>query len=92
MFLLFIGIILMGYHKIHIKTAQNLLWMNIASLEVGVTTVVPQIIVPLAAQMAAPSERGKVIGSVMSGLFIGILLARIVAGLIGGSLGWRTMF
>jgi predicted MFS family arabinose efflux permease len=77
---------------IGVATAQNLVWMNIASLALGVTTVVPQIIVPLAAQMAAPIERGKVIGSVMSGLFIGILLARTVAGLIGGSLGWRTMF
>ncbi|MBV7504392.1 MFS transporter [Bacillus sp. sid0103] len=77
---------------IGVATAQNLLWMNIASLAVGVTTVAPQIIIPLAAQMASPIERGKVIGSVMSGLFIGILLARTVSGLIGGSLGWRTMY
>lgn len=77
---------------IGVATAQNLFWMNIASLAVGITTVVPQIIVPLAAQMAAPIERGKVIGSVMSGLFVGILLARTVSGFIGGSLGWRTMY
>ncbi|WP_042374297.1 MFS transporter [Neobacillus jeddahensis] len=77
---------------IAVATAPNLVWMNLASLAVGITTVVPQIIIPLAAQLAAPSERGKVIGSIMSGLFIGILLARTVSGLIGGSLGWRAMY
>ncbi|WP_257148506.1 MFS transporter [Bacillus sp. AFS073361] len=77
---------------IGIATAQNLLWINLASFAVGVTTVVPQIILPLAAQLAAPVERGKVIGNIMGGLFIGILLARTVSGLIGGSLGWRTMY
>jgi predicted MFS family arabinose efflux permease len=66
--------------------------MNIASFAVGVTTVVPQIILPLAAQMATPIERGKVIGIVMGGLFFGILLARTVSGLIGGSFEWRTMY
>lgn len=77
---------------IGVATAQDLLWINIASLAVGVTTVAPQIILPLAAQLAAPMERGKVIGSIMSGLFIGILLARTIAGFIGGILGWRTMY
>lgn len=77
---------------IGVATAQNLLWIYVASLAVGITTVVPQVIIPLAAQMAGPEERGKVIGSVMSGLLFGILLARTVAGLIGGSFGWRIMY
>ena len=77
---------------IGVATAQNLVWIYIASLAVGVTTVVPQVIIPLAAQMASPLERGRVIGSVMSGLLFGILLARTVSGFIGGSFGWRTMY
>ncbi|MED4225890.1 MFS transporter [Neobacillus cucumis] len=77
---------------IGVATAQNLLWIYVASLAVGITTVVPQVIIPLAAQMAGPEERGKVIGSVMSGLLFGILLARTVAGFIGGSFGWRMMY
>jgi predicted MFS family arabinose efflux permease len=75
-----------------VATAQNLLWLDIASFAVGLTTVVPQILVPLAAQLAPPAERGKVIGNVMSGLLIGILLARTVSGFIGGILGWRNMY
>ncbi|ULT58265.1 MFS transporter [Neobacillus drentensis] len=75
-----------------VAAAQTLLWIYVASLAVGITTVVPQVIIPLAAQMAEPEERGKVIGSVMSGLLFGILLARTVAGFIGGSFGWRMMY
>ncbi|WP_237100007.1 MFS transporter [Paenibacillus azoreducens] len=64
---------------IFLATAQTLIWLYAASLAVGITTVTPQIIIPLAAEIAAPNERGKAIGSVMSGLLTGILLARTVA-------------
>ena len=73
-------------------TAQNLIWMYIASFAIGITTVVPQVIIPLSAELALPEERGKVIGTVMSGLFFGILLARTISGIIGDMLGWRAMY
>jgi len=72
--------------------SQNLVWLAVASLAIGITTIVPQLIVPFAAYLAKPGERGKVVGNVMSGLFIGILLARTVSGFIGASLGWRAMY
>jgi predicted MFS family arabinose efflux permease len=53
---------------------------------------VPQLILPLAANLADVAQRGKVIGSVMSGLLIGILLSRTLSGAIGAWLGWRSMF
>lgn len=64
----------------------------IASLIVGVTSVVAQILVPFAATLAKDYERGKVVGQVMSGLLIGILLARTLAGFISEYAGWRTVF
>ncbi|WP_449602209.1 MFS transporter [Paenibacillus sp. Marseille-Q9583] len=73
-------------------TAQNLIWMYIASFAIGITTVVPQVIIPLSAELALPEERGKVIGTVMSGLFFGILLARTISGIIGDMFGWRAMY
>ncbi|NHN29040.1 MFS transporter [Paenibacillus agricola] len=77
---------------IGVATSQNLTWIYMASLCVGFTAVTTQIIIPLAADLAPPEERGKVIGTVMSGLLIGILLARTISGVIGGFMGWRSMY
>jgi predicted MFS family arabinose efflux permease len=70
----------------------NLTWLLAASLAIGITTITPQLIVPFAAQLAKPQERGKVVGMVMSGLLIGILLARTISGFVGASFGWRAMY
>lgn len=75
-----------------VATARSLLWLDAASLAVGMTTVAPQLMVPLAAHLAPPAKRGRVIGTVMSGLLIGILLARTFAGFVGHALGWRAMY
>jgi predicted MFS family arabinose efflux permease len=59
---------------------------------IGVTSVVAQVLVPLAGSMAAEHERGKVVGDVMSGLLLGILLARTASGLIAEAGGWRSVY
>jgi predicted MFS family arabinose efflux permease len=51
-----------------------------------------QVLVPIAASMAEPERRGRVIGDVMGGLMIGILLARPSASLIASELGWRAFY
>ena len=70
----------------------SLTMLNIACLLIGCTSIVPQLILPLAAQLSAPHKRGKTIGVVMSGLLIGILLSRSISGFVGAWLGWRGMF
>ncbi|HEX3335472.1 MAG TPA: MFS transporter, partial [Jatrophihabitans sp.] len=62
------------------------------SVLVGVTSVVAQILVPLAAHLAPAGEEGRFVGRVMSGLLLGILLARTVASLVAEFAGWRTIF
>ncbi len=66
--------------------------LSIACFLIGCTSIVPQLILPLAAQLSPPQKRGKIIGIVMSGLLIGILLSRSVSGFVGAWLGWRGMF
>lgn len=72
--------------------SPNLLSLQIASLLIGATSIIPQLILPLAAHLASPARTGKVIGGIMSGLLIGILLSRTLSGFIGVWLGWRGMF
>ncbi|XXY31749.1 MFS transporter [Sorangium sp. So ce233] len=72
--------------------APGLSWLVGASFAVGITSVVPQLLLPFAAQLAPDAQRGRVVGMVMSGLLIGILLSRTVAGFVGTQLGWRAVF
>lgn len=75
-----------------VALSQNLLMLGIASFIMGITTVIPQIIVPFVAQLAESQNRGKAIGTVMSGLFMGILLARTFSGILGNLFGWRSIY
>ncbi len=72
--------------------APSAAWLATACLAVGFFSVVPHVAVPLAAHLASPSERGRVIGFIMSGILAGILLARTFSGLVGGVLGWRAVY
>ena len=70
----------------------SLAMMLLGTVLTGLFSVVAQILVPLAATLAAPEKRGKVVGTVMSGLLLGILLARTVAGGLAQLGGWRTVY
>ena len=73
-------------------SSQSLTMMIIGTALTGLFSVVSQILVPLAATLASPEKRGKVVGTIMSGLLLGILLARTVAGLLASLGGWRTVY
>lgn len=69
------------------------LWMlYIASLLIGVTSVIPQLFIPIAAELSSDQEKSSNIGTVMSGLLLGILLSRFIGGIVGELWGWRAMF
>jgi len=71
--------------------SPNLAWLATANLVMGFTTVIPVIIIPLAAQLVRPKDQGQVVGVLMCGLLSGVLLSRVVSGFIGAELGWRAM-
>jgi predicted MFS family arabinose efflux permease len=64
----------------------------VMSLLVGVTSVVAQVLVPLAAHLAPPQERGRYVGQVTGGLLLGIMLARSVASVAAAAWGWRSIY
>ncbi|KZT30450.1 MFS general substrate transporter [Neolentinus lepideus HHB14362 ss-1] len=59
---------------------------------VGVFTVTPMVLMPLAADLAPPERKASAISVVLSGLLFGILLARVLAGVISQFVTWRVVY
>ncbi|KAF8895775.1 major facilitator superfamily domain-containing protein [Mucidula mucida] len=59
---------------------------------VGVVTVTPQVLIPLAADLAPPARRASAMSIVLAGLLLGILLARVLSGIIGEFSSWRAVY
>jgi predicted MFS family arabinose efflux permease len=72
--------------------APNITVLALLGLGIGVTSVVVQVLVPFAADLAPAERRGRVVGTVMSGLLIGILLARTASGVVAAAFGWRAIY
>lgn len=72
--------------------ASHIFWLFFGTAITAVSSVVAQVLVPFAATLAAPTERGKVIGKVMGGLLLGILGARIFSGTIATVANWRWVY
>ncbi|BGP48575.1 hypothetical protein JCM10450v2_004451 [Rhodotorula kratochvilovae] len=52
------------------------------SFFLGAASVTPQILLPLAGDLAPPARRASALSIVLAGLLLGILLARVLAGLV----------
>ncbi|WP_438765218.1 MFS transporter [Kushneria sp. TE3] len=72
--------------------STNLAVLLLGTAITGVFSVVAQVLVPFAATLAAPEQRGRAVGTVMSGLLIGILLARTFAGTLSTLGNWRLVY
>lgn len=72
--------------------STNIYITLVSSFVIGFSSVVPQMFVPIAAQLSRPDEKGKNVGLVMSGLLVGILVSRVFSGLIGEYWGWREVY
>ncbi|MHC5309471.1 MFS transporter [Myroides sp. LJL116] len=71
---------------------SDFLVLQIVSFALGMFSIVPQLLLPMAASLSNEQQRGKVIGTVVSGLLIGILFSRTLSGFIGQWIGYRGMF
>src|SRR6202035_2407687 len=72
--------------------APNALWLGCAAFGVGVFAANVHVVVPFAAHLAAPQQRGHVVGILVAGILFGVLLARTFSGSIGALLGWRAVY
>ncbi|WP_408526356.1 MFS transporter [Paraburkholderia fungorum] len=69
------------------------IWALIAaSFGLGMVSCVPQQLVPFAAVMSPPHQRGRSVGTVVSGIMVGILVGRTIAGVVGAAYGWRAVY
>ena len=62
------------------------------SFLVGVASVTPQIVLPLAADLAPEKKRASAVSVVISGLLFGVLIARVMAGIIAEFTSWRVVY
>jgi predicted MFS family arabinose efflux permease len=72
--------------------APSFVVLEIACVLIGVSSIVPQLILPMAANLVPDDQRGHTVGIIMSGLLIGILGSRALSGAIGFLWGWRSMY
>ena len=62
------------------------------SFLVGVVSIAPQVLLPLAADLAPEKRRASAISVVLAALLLGILIARIMAGVIAEFTSWRVVY
>ncbi|KAF8187755.1 MFS superfamily, partial [Pholiota molesta] len=78
--------------SIGLAFVENLLGFQIISFFLGVANASPQILVPLAADLAPPGKRGFAYSIVLAGMIAGQLLARVLAGVIAEFTSWRVVY
>ncbi|MDP9292674.1 MAG: MFS transporter [Verrucomicrobiota bacterium] len=72
--------------------APNAIWLGATAFAVGAFAANVHVIVPFAAHLTPPAQRGRVVGTVVAGILFGVLLARTFSGTIGEAAGWRAVY
>ncbi len=72
--------------------APSALWLAVAAFLVGAFSANVHVVVPFAAHLSSPAQRGRVVGTVVAGILFGVLLARTFSGTVGAWLGWRAVY
>ena len=62
------------------------------SFVTSVTTVTPQLMLPLVGDLAPPHRRSTALSIVVSGMLLGMLIARLLSGVVTEFIGWRYIY
>jgi predicted MFS family arabinose efflux permease len=85
------------------QKADNLQWLVLCltksfpvflgiSFVTAMTTVTPQLMLPLVGDLAPPKKRATALSIVVSGLLLGMLIARLLSGVLTQYTSWRTIY
>ncbi|KAL1705789.1 major facilitator superfamily domain-containing protein [Schizophyllum commune] len=90
---LIIGLVLISTClTIGLAVTSSLRVFSALTFLVGFVTVTPQILMPLAADLAPPARRASALALVLAGLLLGVLVARVLAGIVAQFSGWRVVY
>ncbi|THH29174.1 hypothetical protein EUX98_g5015 [Antrodiella citrinella] len=78
--------------SIGLPLTHSIVAFEALSFLVGLFSVVPQILMPLAADLAPPERRAAALSIVLSGLLLGVLIARVISGVIANFASWRIVY
>lgn len=77
---------------IGLAVTRSLVVFEVLSFLVGVASIVPQVLVPLAADLAPMNRKAGAIAIVWAALMMGVLLARVLSGVIANFVSYRNVY
>jgi len=72
--------------------APSLGFLMLATLFVSSLTILPQVLIPLASQIAGDEHRGRVLAIIGAMLTCGLFVSRSLYGQVGDAFGWRASY
>lgn len=90
--LILLLVIISSSLTVGLAVTKNLFVFETISFLLGVFTGVPQILLPLAADLSPPERRATALSVVTAGLLLGIMVARVIAGIIAEFALWRIVY
>jgi predicted MFS family arabinose efflux permease len=79
-------------HRIGLCLTKNLAVFSALTFITAVTTVTPQIMLPLVGDLAPLHRRAAALSIVVAGLTLGILVARVLSGVVANYTSWRNIY
>jgi predicted MFS family arabinose efflux permease len=82
----------LSIYRIGLCITKNFTVFCILSFITSVSTVTPQLMLPLVGDLAPPARRATSLSIVVSGLLLGMLIARVLSGTITNFISWRAIY
>ncbi|KAI0072585.1 MFS general substrate transporter [Panus rudis PR-1116 ss-1] len=77
---------------IGLPLTSSVIIFEVLSFLIGFATVIPQVLMPLAADLAPPHRRASALSIVLAGLLLGVLFSRVIAGVVAQFVTWRVVY